>query len=213
MMHLSPEAEDLLEQLYMREIEHLPDPLPATDDRVIQELVRRELLRRQDVKVSLTKTGRTEAEMAVRRHRLAERLLHDVIAVRDSQVDSAACEFEHSLHHGIAEHICTLLGHPTTCPHGRPIPPGRCCRERAGASSVIAPLAAMKSGERGTIAYLTSHQPDTVQKLMSLGVLPGAPVAVIQIFPSVVFQVNQTQVAIDAGLAGNIFVRRNEKSS
>jgi DtxR family Mn-dependent transcriptional regulator len=68
----------------------------------------------------------------------------------------------------------------------------------------------MKNGERGAIAYLSSRQMDTLQKLMSLGVLPGSPIAIIQTFPSVVFQVGQTQVAVDADLAGDIYVRRTE---
>lgn len=158
---------------------------------------------------ALTPAGLAQAEMAVRRHRLAERLLHDIIDIPDRRVDEAACEFEHSLHHGIDEHICTLLGHPTTCPHGRLIPPGRCCREgKETSSSVIVSLAEMKPDERGTIAYLSTREPEAMQKLMALGTLPGSLVLVIQTFPSVVYQVGQTQVALDDMLAKDIYVRR-----
>lgn len=72
------------------------------------------------------------------------------------------------------------------------------------------PLVGMKGGEQGAIAYLTSRQTETVQKLMALGVLPGSAVQVIQTFPSVVFQVGQTQIAVDSSLAGDIYVRRAE---
>jgi len=209
MIPLSANAEDYLESLYMQEVEGDAACIPTHDDRVVGELLRNALVQYTDSRVTLTKQGTQEARGAVRRHRLAERLFHDVIAVHGAQVDRSACEVEHSLHHGLDEQICTLLGHPTTCPHGRPIPPGRCCKEgKAAADAAVSPLAVMKGGQRGVVAYLASKQPETVQKLMALGALPGAPVAVIQTFPSVVFQVNQTQIAIDVALAEDIYVRR-----
>lgn len=208
-MQLSATAEDYLERRYMCDVEESTEPgLP--DDRVMGELLRNNCVQHSGNQVTMTKEGRVQAEHIVRRHRLAERLLHDVINVHGRQVDEAACEFEHSLHHGVDEHICTLLGHPKTCPHGRPIPPGRCCRERKGAAqSAIAQLSEMKSGERGAIAYLSSAQADIVQKLMALGALPGSPVWIIQTFPSVVFQVGQTQIAVDKTLAADIYIRRS----
>lgn len=208
MMHLSALAEDYLEQLY-GEAEEGDVAAALPDDAVAGELLRRGLVEHRDGRLRLTAEGRHEAERAVRRHRLAERLLHDVVNVHGRQVDQAACEFEHSLHHGIDEHVCTLLGHPKTCPHGRPIPPGRCCKARRGAAdAAIVPLSEMKSGERGAIAYLAATQPETMQKLMALGALPGAPVTLIQTFPSVVFQVGQTQIALDKPLAQDIYIRR-----
>ena len=211
MIHLSSETEDFLEQLYARQVEGETAPLPTPHDRVIGELLRLGFLHVEGKALPLTKEGLRAAELAVRRHRLAERLMHDVLNVPGTQVDSAACEFEHSLHHGVDDRICTLLGHPKTCPHGRPIPPGKCCREKNTESqAAVLPLSSMKNGERGAIAYLSSRQMDTLRKLMALGVLPGSPIVIIQTFPSVVFQVSQTQVAVDADLAGDIYVRRTE---
>jgi len=206
---LSPPAEDYLEHLYMRDVEGSDESFTEPDDRTLDELLRLELVRYEEGRVMLTPAGQEQALGAVRRHRLAERLLHDIMNVHGRQVDEAACEFEHSLHRGIDEHICTLLGHPKTCPHGRPIPPGRCCGARKGTSEpAIVPLAEMRPGERGAIAYLSTTQQETMQKLMALGALPGAPVSVIQTFPSVVFQVGQTQIALDKSLAQDIYVRR-----
>jgi DtxR family Mn-dependent transcriptional regulator len=212
-IQLTSDAENYLKCLYGGEIEDDPLPQETPDDRVVGELLRHALVRPSDGTYHLTKEGRQQAENAVRRHRLAERLLHDVINVHGQQVDTSACEVEHSLHHGVDSHICALLGHPKTCPHGRPIPPGRCCRERRGPGhAIVTPLSGMKAGERGVIAYLSSHHSHTVQKLMALGALPGSPVAVMQTFPSIVFQVGQTQIAVDHQLAGDIFVRRTGES-
>lgn len=209
--HLTPEVEDYLEYLYMRDQEGYAGAAPELSDRGLGELLRHHLAHFEDGVAILSKDGAGKAERAVRRHRLAERLLSDIINVRGEHVDHAACEFEHSLHHGVDEHICALLGHPNTCPHGRPIPPGKCCKEKKHAAhAAIIPLSGMNKGERGTIAYLSSRQPETVQKLMALGALPGATVDVIQLFPSVVFQVGQTQIAVDGALAGDIYVRRME---
>lgn len=211
MLQLTANAEDYLERLYMHEVEGDAAP-PLPDDRVMGELLRRNYVRLDEGKLPLTRQGRQEAEQAVRRHRLAERLMNDVINVPNQQMDAVACEFEHSLHHGVAENICTLLGHPKTCPHGRPIPPGKCCREhKKSSNTAVKPLVEMGAEERGVIAYLTSRQSATVQKLMALGALPGSPIAVIQTFPSMVFQVGQTQIAVDQSLAGDIYVRRVEE--
>ena len=208
-IQLSPHAEDYLEHLYSRDVEGWDELVPAPDDRVLGELLRHQLVTLETGTLAMTDDGQGQAREAVRRHRLAERLVHDVMNVHGQQVDEAACEFEHSLHRGIDEQICTLLGHPNTCPHGRPIPPGRCCVERKNAAAAaIILLAEMHAGERGTIAYLSTSEADTMQKLMSLGTLPGVPVTVIQTFPSVVFQVGQTQIALDKALARDIYVRR-----
>jgi len=208
-LQLSANTEDYLEHLYNRDVEGWEVVVPAPDDLVLGQLLRHGLATLNGEHLALTQDGEEQARGAVRRHRLAERLVHDVMNIHGRQVDEAACEFEHSLHRGIDEHICTLLGHPKTCPHGRPIPPGRCCGAGKDVSEpVIVPLAEMHPGERGAIAYLSTTQQETMQKLMALGALPGAPVSVIQTFPSVVFQVGQTQIALDKPLAQDIYVRR-----
>ncbi len=209
MDHLSPESDDFLEDLYARDVEGKDERELKEDDRVIGELLRRGSIKKERGRWTLTKEGRKEAEGCVRRHRLAERMMHDLVDIRGAKAEEAACEFEHTLHHGIAEHVCTLLGHPRNCPHGRPIPPGPCCKERKGqALAAVVPLSEMKCGEKGTIAYLCSCKANAVQKLMALGALPGSDVSVIQTFPSIVFQVGQTQLAVDKTLAEDIYVRR-----
>jgi putative ABC transport system ATP-binding protein len=78
-----------------------------------------------------TAEGEARARSVIRRHRLAERLFIDVLAIRDAAaVESNACTFEHILSPEVTDRICTFLGHPKTCPHGSPIPPGVCCGER-----------------------------------------------------------------------------------
>jgi putative ABC transport system ATP-binding protein len=78
--------------------------------------------------VELTPRGRERAGSIIRRHRLAERLFTDSLAMdSESEIEQQACKFEHILSPEATDKICTFLGHPTTCPHGAPIPPGACC--------------------------------------------------------------------------------------
>ena len=83
--------------------------------------------------VELTPRGRERAGGIIRRHRLAERLFTDSFAMdSESEIEQQACKFEHILSPEATDKICTFLGHPRTCPHGAPIPPGPCCGRTAG---------------------------------------------------------------------------------
>jgi putative ABC transport system ATP-binding protein len=78
--------------------------------------------------VELTPQGRERASSIIRRHRLAERLFTDSLAMdSESEIEQQACKFEHILSPEATDKICAFLGHPRTCPHGAPIPPGECC--------------------------------------------------------------------------------------
>ena len=85
--------------------------------------------------VRFTPAGEARARSVIRRHRLAERLFTDVLAIRDAAaIESNACTFEHILSPELTDRICTFLGHPATCPHGSPIPRGNCCDQNLIAS-------------------------------------------------------------------------------
>jgi putative ABC transport system ATP-binding protein len=80
--------------------------------------------------VELTERGRKKAADIIRRHRLAERLFTDSLALdSETEIEQQACKFEHILSPEATEKICTFLGHPRTCPHGAPIPRGACCEK------------------------------------------------------------------------------------
>jgi putative ABC transport system ATP-binding protein len=87
--------------------------------------------------VELTPRGRERAASIIRRHRLAERLFTDSLAMdSESEIEQQACKFEHILSPEATDKICTFLGHPRTCPHGAAIPPGPCCERAPGVSSM-----------------------------------------------------------------------------
>ncbi len=81
--------------------------------------------------VELTARGRQRAADIIRRHRLAERLFTDSLAMdSETEIEQQACKFEHILSAEATDKICSFLGHPQTCPHGSPIPPGPCCHRQ-----------------------------------------------------------------------------------
>jgi putative ABC transport system ATP-binding protein len=87
--------------------------------------------------VELTSRGRQRAADIIRRHRLAERLFTDSLAMdSETEIEEQACKFEHILSTEATDKICRFLGHPQTCPHGAPIPPGPCCGRKPEVAAV-----------------------------------------------------------------------------
>ena len=214
-MKLSARAEEILETLWIATVEEEEDSVHfealgiAADDAGLTELAKLAYIEVRGERVQLRREGRSEARMTVRRHRLAERLMMDILDIKDSSANDRACEFEHLLHHGVDTKICTLLNHPTTCPHGKPIPAGSCCEEarREGEVGVVA-LTELKAGEGGEIAYLAATDVRKMQKLMSMGVLPGSRLQLIRVYPTFIFKVGHSEFAVDSDLAREIFVRK-----
>jgi putative ABC transport system ATP-binding protein len=138
--------DEVLEELWMRreramhhEGAHFTE---VQRRRLFTTMSRIGLLRLAGDEVSFTRDGEARARSVIRRHRLAERLFVDVLSIRDdASVESNACTFEHILSPEVTDRICAFLGHPTTCPHGSPIPSGECCGNgaRLSTSSNTAP--------------------------------------------------------------------------
>lgn len=210
-MSLSDRAEEILEALW-EDIESADketwDVRLLKDDAVIGELEHSGYVRAEDRQIRLTEKGREEARSCVRRHRLAERLLVDVLDCRTRLVHETSCRFEHLLHKGLDENVCTLLGHPKTCPHGKPIPEGKCCLEaRTDPRRAIMPLTELEVDHRARVAYLQTHDHEALQKAIAIGVLPNTEIRLIQKFPSYVFVLGKSQFAVDQELASHIYVR------
>ena len=95
--------------------------------KILGRMSERHLVELQNGEAQLTPVGSQRARGIVRRHRLAERLFKDTFSVDDNEAHDQACRFEHIISPELDQRICTFLGHPKTCPHGNPIPPGDCC--------------------------------------------------------------------------------------
>ncbi len=218
-MELEERAEEILEALWIRTEEKKEDyvsrdDLGISDPEPLEQLLKAGYISTSGNRFRLTRAGRPEAVNVVRRHRLAERLLADVLGTSNSLMHEKACKFEHLLDRGLDESICILLGHPKVCPHGNPIPPGRCCHQKqTRPQKVVDPLSQLTPGQKGKVAYVHAPESNKLQKLMAMGILPGALISSIQNFPSYVFQVGQTQFAVDKEIADAIYIRLIEEQT
>ncbi len=110
---------------------HLPVLPDEPAARVLGRMSDLQLVALRNGEAELTPVGSRRARDVVRRHRLAERLFKDTFAIDDSEARNQACKFEHIISPELDQRICSFLGHPKTCPHGNPIPPGDCCDAKA----------------------------------------------------------------------------------
>ena len=218
-MQLNEKAEEFMETLWICTREQKKDSLDLnglgeTEKEPVEQLLKAGYIDIAEGRVRLTEKGQPIARSVVRRHRLAERLLVDVLGTGDTLLHERACKFEHLLNQGLDESICSLLGHPKICPHGKPIPPGKCCQQkRKLTQNLVSPLSQLAIGQAGKVAYIYAPESNQLQKLMAMGILPGTPISLIQSFPSYVFNAGQTQFAVDKEIADAIYVRLVEKDT
>ncbi|HYK88504.1 MAG TPA: metal-dependent transcriptional regulator [Acidobacteriota bacterium] len=198
---------EVLEALWTSEERGSEPPMEVADE-VLQALRDKGLVATDGSnELRLLPGGRALAEQIIRRHRLAERLICDVLGSPVDESEDAACEFEHLLAEGITNSICTLLGHPRFCPHNRPIPEGECCRHsREEVKPIVVACDQLAIGESARIAYLCTREHALLRKLSALGITPGAVVKLLQKWPAYVVQCDETEIALEAAVARNIYV-------
>lgn len=159
--------------------------------------------------IHLTAAGLGIAQSVLRRHRLTEMLLFSVLGLERELASEIACRVEHSLREEMIEGVCTLLGHPATCPHGRPIPPGTCCAElKRTVSTAVVPLTELAPGECGRVIYLAPSKHERLHKLSALGLIPGVILELHRRSPVYCLRFDETEVAIERSVATEIFVSR-----
>jgi DtxR family transcriptional regulator, Mn-dependent transcriptional regulator len=176
------------------------------------ELEKEGLIIFNEEKILFSSDGKTLAQGIMRRHRLAEVLVYSVLKLKNAEMEEVACRVEHSLAPEVEESICTLLGHPDVCPDGKPIPGGRCCRNKLRTvSNVVVSLSDIKPGECGKITFIKPGSHSNLHRLMSLGLYPGVVVTVHRTNPAFCIKFENTELAIDEEIARNIFVWKIDK--
>jgi DtxR family Mn-dependent transcriptional regulator len=187
--------------------EHAPDK----GSRDFEELDTLGLVRLDGGSVALTDDGERRARAVVRRHRLAERLFRDLLDLAEGAMESQACEFEHILSAEATDSVCTLLGHPPTCPHGKAIPPGPCCGTyQKTVRPLVTGLTSFELGVPARIVFIAPKFHDRMDRLAALGVIPGSEIRLHQRSPSYVIEVGETTIALDPEIAREIYVKRAE---
>jgi DtxR family transcriptional regulator, Mn-dependent transcriptional regulator len=189
-------------QLLARSDEERPDVL-------LEELVAQGLVEVSREELLLTRAGEDRARAIIRRHRLAEVLLHNLFDLDNVHVESSACKFEHILNTTVTDSVCTFLGHPPVCPHGKAIPRGECCdRIRAEIQPLVTRLSDASLGDSVRIVFITPKYRRRLEKLSSLGIVPGSRLRLLQRNPSFVLQIGESTVAVDQDITNEIYVKR-----
>lgn len=188
---LTPHAEEYLEAIYRLGGQDKPVHLSPLAEHLgltaaaVNEMVRR--LEEQDLVsytpyrgVKLEENGLCQALAVIRRHRLWERFLTDMLGLSWDVVHDEACRLEHAASETVTERLADLLDQPESCPHGKPMPPPGC--EMVPPTEAIS-LAVLEPGQGGTVAYVGREEPELLRYLEQLHLMPGAEVVVEQVAP------------------------------
>ena len=182
----------------------------SVDEALLSVLEKNDLIAYDGEMILLTGKGRERAALITRRHRLAERLLVDVLGMPLQEAEKGACEFEHVVADEVADSICTLLGHPRQCPHGASIPHGKCCLEtKEVVDNVVVPLTRLEAGSTARVAYISTTSHSRLHKLLSFGIGPGMTLTIHQKSPSYVIACEHTELAMEEDVARDIHVWRD----
>ncbi len=170
--------------------------------------------------VLLTGKGMARAQKVVRKHRLLERFLCDILGLRIDKVHDEACMLEHSISDETAAALCDKLKNPKNCPDdGKPIPActletNECvecklAREADGGRfKLLTQLSHIRPGESGKVAFIRGGGAAT-QRIMDMGLCPGTSLKVINAAPfngPIQVAVRETSLALGRKLAEKVFV-------
>ena len=161
----------------------------------------------EDRAVVLTAKGRTRAESVVRKHRLAERLLTDVIGLPWHKAHVEACRWEHVISDEVEARLVILLDNPTTCPHGNPIPGTAGAEHEAD----LVALAQSEPGDRVRLERVTEQVEIDMESLTYLSThnfVPGADARVSAKAPdgTLTLELDEGTIALGPALASQLFV-------
>ncbi len=217
---VSNQAQEYLEAIYRlekkrgfartMELARKLNVVPGSVTNTIDSLERKGLVIHEPYRgVKLTEKGQKIASIILRRHRLAERLLTDILHMDWSEVHDAACKLEHALSPEIIKPLEKALGHPKTCPHGNPIPTkcGQILEEKTE------PLSDLNAKMSGVIFKITEEKAETLQHLARLGLKLGEHVEVEKkTVPSgsLTIRVGKKSHTLDHKIASIIHIKKTE---
>jgi DtxR family Mn-dependent transcriptional regulator len=186
------------------------DVSPGTATAAVKRLAERGLVEHERYRgVVLTRGGRRLAIAAIRRHRIVERFLSDMLGYAWNEADRLATSFEHELPQEVEERLFVALDRPSSCPHGFPIP----------APDVVdipemPPLYALQAGDVAVVAVPGSTDPEVIAFLDTLGLRPGVRVEVKEKHPfdgPMVLRVDGKERTVGEKVANQIYVKLEDE--
>jgi DtxR family transcriptional regulator, Mn-dependent transcriptional regulator len=185
---------------------------PGTVTATVKRLADRGLVDHKPYKgVELTPAGRQAAIASIRRHRIVERFLADMLGYAWNEADRLATAFEHELPQEVEDRLYVALDRPDSCPHGFPIP-----AKETVELPLMPPLYALEPGDTAVVAVPGSTDPEIVAFLDTLGLRPGVVVEVKEKHPfdgPLVLRVDGKERTLGSTVANQVFVQKSEQKS
>jgi DtxR family Mn-dependent transcriptional regulator len=180
---------------------------PATATATVKRLAERGLVDHQRYRgVELTAAGRAVAVAAIRRHRIVERFLADMLGYAWNEADRLATSFEHDLPNEVVDRLYVALDRPGSCPHGFPIP-----APEVGDIPMMPALYDLEPGDVAVVAVPGSTDPEIVKFLDTLGLRPGVRVEVREKHPfdgPLVLRVDGKDRTLGEKVAHHLYVKK-----
>lgn len=213
----TPIVEEYLEAIY--KLQSGDKPLGTTDlgkelkvsaasaSEMTDRLVERGLAEKvRERGITLTRKGEKAALELIRKHRISERFLVDILGMDWKDVHDEACRLEHAISPEVESRMEKMLGNPATCPHGHPIP------DRLGhtAPEHVRKLSGLRRQQSGIIAKIAEEQRSLLEYLATLGMMPGSEVRVEQVAPfegPLLVRIKGASYALGREIAEKIWVK------
>jgi len=197
---------------------------PASATQMLQKLAKMGFVNYSPYKgVKLTMKGYMIAEKIIRKHRLLERFLHDMLKLKQEKIHRQACEMEHALSDDAERALCQLLNRPSHCPDKNPIPPcnlkfetcDECLKRKEDDIEEIGlrdqnllSLPQIKEMGKGKVSFIRGDY-KFLEDVMNMGITIGTLIKVLKKTPqigSVEIEVNGSRIVLEKNIAENIFV-------
>lgn len=211
-MIIDKTSEELLEKLWMHSIHLIKnDGLKKElyNKVAVKELENSKLIELDGDKIYLTPEGYGEFKKIIKGRKLSEKsgkILHDVLGLSNEFMGTKIYNFEPVKENMVEGCACTFPSHdnfPSSCGCEGSC---KCAAELKKLIENVLPLARVKKGQSGKIVYIKSTKCENLNKILSIGFLPGREVKIVQTHPSHVLQIEHTQIAVDSEIADSIFV-------
>jgi DtxR family Mn-dependent transcriptional regulator len=156
--------------------------------------------------VLLSEEGLCQALALLRRHRLWERFLTDMLGLPWDVVHEEACRLEHAASEQVTERLAELMDQPERCPHGKPMPQPDC---QLVLSQEALPLSALQAGHTGKVAYIAREDPELLRYLEELGLYPNVRIRVEHVDPfegPLQVYVNEVPQVVGHNVASTVYI-------
>jgi DtxR family Mn-dependent transcriptional regulator len=193
---------------------------PPTVTEMLKRLVRDGYIEMDNKRhVSLTEVGNQAAEAVLRRHRLTERFLVDMLGMQWHQVHEEACRLEHFISGAVEARVISNLHNPTTCPHGNPIPGSVPNARNYLKDHQAVRLSGVEVGQQAKILCISEVVEDEEALILHLHEKGLTPEMVVNVLsrntidpqthtPQIILQVEEREVVISEPVATKIWVTR-----